>query len=210
MSIHHLAVPHRRNRLTQRNLIGFVIVLGLSAPVIASYLTEHQWWLEMQKVPTWISVMLYTILPVVVATLLTFAVLVAFHGRGMKFAGRRLREQERHANLSAAIGLLVAPGFAGIGIPSAVWILSVPPTFCSMLHAFGPALAVWASVVDWLQPAGGNSKTTWQNSSKANSRSVLSAGEACGRVSAGLCAPLLLKGKGPRRELDAIEAEVRR
>ena len=46
----------------------------------------------MNQVATWIDIMVYAVASSPVATLLTFAVLFAAHGRGMKFAGMRLRE----------------------------------------------------------------------------------------------------------------------
>jgi hypothetical protein len=66
-----------------------LILLG--APILASFVIEYQWWREMKQIPTWIDIMLYTVSPVAVATLLSFGVLFVAHGRGMKFAGMRLR-----------------------------------------------------------------------------------------------------------------------
>ena len=115
MSSSHLTLPPMRGRRVQRRLIGLAIVMVLillGAPIFASYVIEYQWWREMKQVPTWIDIMLYTLSPVAVATLLTFGVLFAAHGRGVKFAGVRLKEHSRYAKLSAAVLLLIAIGLA--------------------------------------------------------------------------------------------------
>src|SRR5512134_821085 len=95
----------------RRSLLGLAIVMGLmllGAPIVASYAIEFQWWREMKQVPTWIDIMVYTLLPVAVATLLTFGILFAAHQRGMKFAGMRLKDHAGYAKLSAAALLLIS------------------------------------------------------------------------------------------------------
>ena len=105
-----LTAPPTPGRV-RRSLVGVAIVVVLillGAPIAASYVIEFQWWREMKKVPTWIEIMVYTLSPLAVATLLTFGILFAAHERGMKFAGMRLRDHSRYAKLSAAALLLIA------------------------------------------------------------------------------------------------------
>ena len=134
----------------------------------------------MNQVPTWIDMMVYTLLPVAVATLLTFGVLFAAHERGMKFAGMRLREHSRYAKFSAAVLLLIAivlavgaidtwtvvRYFGGwnlpveatawrdsvFGLPLGFYLFDLP--FYALLRGFVLVLAVAAGVVYWLTARG--------------------------------------------------------
>jgi hypothetical protein len=119
MSRFQLRAPRMRRLRLRRILFVFAIgmaVMLLGAPVIASYVIEYQWWREMKQVPTWIGMMVYTLSPVTVATLLTFGVLFVAHARGMKFAGMRLGEHSRYVKLSAAVMLLIATFLAAAAI----------------------------------------------------------------------------------------------
>jgi uncharacterized membrane protein (UPF0182 family) len=103
----------------RRSLLGLAIVVVLillGAPIVASYAIEFQWWREMKQVPTWIDIMVYTLSPLAVATLLTFGILFAAHERGMKFDGMRLRDHARYTKLSAAALLLISIALAASAI----------------------------------------------------------------------------------------------
>ena len=183
MSSYQLTGPRTRGPRLRRSLFGFAIVVGLillGAPIVASYVIEYQWWREMKQVPTWIDMMLYTLSPVAVATLLTFGVLFAAHARGMKFAGIRLREHSRYAKLSAAVLLLIAIVLAAgaidtwtvvryfggwnlpveatawrdsvFGLPLGFYLFDLP--FYALLRGFVLVLAVAAGVVYWLTARG--------------------------------------------------------
>ncbi len=173
----------RWDRGRRPGLLGVVIVTVLvliGAPIIASYVIEYQWWREMNQVPTWLDIMLYTLSPVAVATLLTFIVLFTAHGRGMKFAGMRLLDHSRYAKLAAAvllfISLVLAAGaidtwtvvryFGGwnlpleatawrdsvFGRPLGFYLFDLP--FYGLLRDFVLALAVGAGLVYWLTARG--------------------------------------------------------
>ena len=115
MSIHQVTAlrftaPSKPGHV-RRSLLGLavaVVLILFCAPIVASYVIEFQWWREMKQVPTWIDIMVYTLSPVAVATMLTFGILFAAHARGMKFAGIRLKDHSRYAKLSAAALLLIA------------------------------------------------------------------------------------------------------
>src|SRR5690349_4361806 len=80
-----------------------VLLVLLGVPIVASYTIEFQWWREMKQVPTWIEIMMYSVAPLTVATLLCFGILSAAHQRGMKFAGMRLQDHAGYAKLSVAV-----------------------------------------------------------------------------------------------------------
>jgi len=183
MSSYHLTAPTMQDVRVRRSLLGLaiaVVLLLLGAPIVASYVLEYQWWREMKQVPTWIDIMLYTLSPIAVATLLTFGVLLAAHAGGMKFAGVRLGEHPQYTKLSAA-GLLViaivlaARGidtwtvvryFGGwnlpveakawrdtvFGLPLGFYLFDLP--FYALLQGFVLVLAVAAGVVYWLTARG--------------------------------------------------------
>ena len=183
MSSYHLPAPQMRNRRLRRSLLVLaivVVVILLGAPIIASYVIEYKWWQEMDQVRTWIDMMLYTLSPLAVATLLTFGVLFAAHGRGMKFAGMRLTEHARYAKLSAAVLLLIAIVLAAgaidtwtvvryfggwnlpveatewrdsvFGLPLGFYLFDLP--LYTLLQGFVLVLAVVAGVVYWLTARG--------------------------------------------------------
>lgn len=166
-----------------RTFFGFAIVMVLvliGARFVASYVIEYQWWREMKQVPTWLEMMVYTLLPLVVTTLLTFGILFAAHERGMRFAGIRLRNRSRYTILSAIallfIGILVAAAstdtwttvryFGGrnlttesnawrdpvFSLPLGFYLFDLP--FYSQLRGLVTALAVVSGVVYWLTARG--------------------------------------------------------
>lgn len=177
-----LTAPPKPGR-PRRILFGFamvVLLILLGAPIVASYAIEFQWWREMKQVPTWIDIMVYTLLPVAVATLLTFGILFAAHQRGMKFAGMRLKDHAGYAKLSAAalllISIVIAAGaidtwtvvryFGGrnvpveatawrdsiFGLPLGFYLFDLP--FYTLLRRFVVVLAVAAGLVYWLTARG--------------------------------------------------------
>lgn len=110
------SAPHVGRR---RTVVGFAIVVAvvlLAAPLIASYVIEYQWWREMKQVPTWIEIMVYILSPLVVATVLTFGVLLIAHARGMRLAGIQLREHAPYVRLSSAVLLLIAVALSASAI----------------------------------------------------------------------------------------------
>jgi uncharacterized membrane protein (UPF0182 family) len=181
MSRDQLTAPPMRGRVRRRLLVlSIVMVLILvGAPIVASYVVEYRWWREMNQVATWIDIMAYTLLPVAMATLLTFGVLFVAQGRGMKFAGTSLREHSRYAKLSAVllfIAIVLAVGAidtwtvvryfgawnlpvepsAGrdsvFGLPLGFYLFDLP--FYALLRRFVQVLAVAAGVVYWLTARG--------------------------------------------------------
>ena len=201
MSSHHLTAPQMRDRRVRRSLLGLAIVMALillGARTIAYYVIEYKWWQEMDQVRTWIDIILYTLLPVVVVTLLTFGILFTAHERGMKFAGMRLREHTRYSMLSAVVLLLIAIVLAAgtidtwtvvryfggrnlpaeatdwrdsvFGLPLGFYLFDLP--FYSLLRGYVMVLAVAVGVVYWLTARGWQMRDRIEGLQKAGQLNV--------------------------------------
>jgi len=79
-----LGSPRGQGRLTV--LVLLVLVLLVSARTIASFIIDYAWWSQLGQLTTWISILLYRVTPVIVASLLTFAMLLVAHARALHFA----------------------------------------------------------------------------------------------------------------------------
>lgn len=108
MAIHEM--PTQRTAGPPRMLFVILALFALIffARSIAQLVVEYQWWREMGQIETWESIILYSVAPVALATLLTFAVLWAVHARAMKFAGTGLSEHPAYARLSTIVLLVVS------------------------------------------------------------------------------------------------------
>ncbi len=114
-------------------LIVIALVILFGARSFASYVIEIEWWKELGQFNTWVSMLLYSSMPMLAATLLAFAVLWMAHARALRFAGTSLREHSLYMRISTLallfIGYLIAEGsidtwtvvrFAGSrGLPAA-------------------------------------------------------------------------------------------
>ncbi|MFN7937443.1 MAG: UPF0182 family protein [Bryobacteraceae bacterium] len=74
----------------------------------AEWVLEYEWWREMRQFETLVSMILYGVVPSMVAVLLTFVVLWVAHARAMKAAGHGLGRFPGYAKLATLILLVVA------------------------------------------------------------------------------------------------------
>jgi uncharacterized membrane protein (UPF0182 family) len=153
-----------------------LILLLIGARSIANYAIEIAWWKELGQFDTWVSMLTYSVAPLVGATLLAFAVLWIAHARALKFAGTSLREHPVYARLSTlvllALGYLVAASsidtwtvirFAGArGLPAAAtawhdavfqkplsfYLFDLP--FYDLLRGYVLGLVIVAILVYWV------------------------------------------------------------
>ncbi len=88
-------------------IVAFFVLVAV-ARFAASYVIEYQWWKEMDQVPTWIDLLIYSIAPVIAGTLIAFLALWTAHARGLKFAGTRLGDNRLYALASTLVALLLA------------------------------------------------------------------------------------------------------
>src|SRR5689334_18372888 len=104
----HYQIERGRRPLSSAALITAVIVfvlLLIGARSMANYAIEIAWWKELGQFDTWLSMLTYSVAPLIGATLVAFAVLWVAHARALKFAGTSLRDHRGYARLSV-LGLL--------------------------------------------------------------------------------------------------------
>ncbi len=159
-------------------LIGLaILVFALLAGSrwAASLLIEYSWWNEIGQVHTWIDLYAYSTLPVAVACMLAWFVLLIAHSRGVKFAGGQVSDYPLYSRLSSVVllGLSFFVADAGIdnwtvlrfagsralrgvenfhdpvfGMPSTFYLFDLP--FWDDLRGFLFALVIVAILVYWL------------------------------------------------------------
>ncbi|HWB85226.1 MAG TPA: UPF0182 family protein [Bryobacteraceae bacterium] len=158
------------------SLIIVLIILFLGARSIASYIIEVEWWKELGQFRTFLSMLTYSIAPVLAATVLAFLVLWVAHARALKFAGTALSEHRVYARIAAlallAVSFLVAvssidtwtvvrfAGSRGMHLPAGPWhdaVFGKPLSFYLfdlpfylMLRSYLLALVILCILVYWL------------------------------------------------------------
>ena len=174
------SLPGPRRRFGLTAVLILLALLFMGARTIASYVIEYQWWKEVEQVPTWIDMLIYSATPVVLAAILAFLVLFTAHAGGLRFAGRRLGLHRLYAAISTALLLLVAGFLAAssidtwtvvryfggrnlpveatawrdaiFGRPLGFYLFDLP--FYSLLWKYVLALGVATIVVYWLTARG--------------------------------------------------------
>ncbi len=165
----------RASRLGLASVLIALVILLLGARTIATYTIEYQWWKEMGQVVTWFSMLSYGIVPLVLATIVAFAVLFTAHARALKFAGVRLRDERQYFRIttlallaisyvvsSATINTWTVVRFAGsrnltaastwsdpvFNQPLSFYLFDLP--FLSMLRGYVVALAILSILIYWV------------------------------------------------------------
>ncbi|MBZ5724607.1 MAG: UPF0182 family protein [Acidobacteriia bacterium] len=164
------------SRATRITLLVILALLLLGARSLASYAIEVAWWKELGQFRTWLSMLYYSVAPVLLATLLAFAVLWLTHARALHFAQTSLREHRIYARISALVllllGYLIAAastdtwtvvrfagsrGLAGaaggwhdavFNRPLSFYLFDLP--FYGMLRGYVLALVIVAIVLYWI------------------------------------------------------------
>lgn len=161
-------------------LILLLLVLLVSARTIASFVIEFQWWKEMGQLTTWISMLAYRVTPVVVASLLAWAVLLLAHSRALRFAGVSRVGNRWYGRIAVLVtlglGIFVASSavetwtvvrfFGGrnlpveatawqdaiFGLPLGFYLFDLP--FYSVLRGYLLALTLAAAFLYWVAGRG--------------------------------------------------------
>ena len=160
--------------------VAVVLALLLGSRTGAEFVIEYQWWQELGQVETWITLLMYRIFPVTVASLLCWPFLLWAHRSGTAFAGARTADYSIYSKL-VPIALLVAAsvfvgssvdqqkvmaymGSWGVALPADAWsdpvfgnhlpfyLFGVP--FYTMLVRFVFATAVLSALVFWASGRG--------------------------------------------------------
>jgi uncharacterized membrane protein (UPF0182 family) len=113
--IEHGRAP-RSPKVGRIALVVIVLLLLFGAKTIAAYAIEIAWWKELGQFRTWMSMLYYGVTPVLLATVVAFAVLWMTHARALKFANTSLRDHRIYTWLSALALLLVSYMIAGSAI----------------------------------------------------------------------------------------------
>ena len=125
-------------------LVAFVIVLLLgSARGIADFAIEYLWWSEVDQIPTWFSILLYKIVPTVLASLLAWAALLWAHRRGTAFSGADITGFSLYRKIVPVVLLVVAAVFIGSQVES--WVVM----------AFVGSRGIAAGTGHWVDPIFG-------------------------------------------------------
>jgi uncharacterized membrane protein (UPF0182 family) len=68
---------------------------------------DVEWWKELGQLDTWLSMLTYSVAPVIGAMLIAFAILWVTHARALKFAGISQRDYPLYARVSALVLLVI-------------------------------------------------------------------------------------------------------
>ena len=159
--------------------LALFLVLG-SARGIADFAIEFLWWSELDQIPTWFSILLYKIGPLIFASLLAWAALLWAHRRGTSFAGADTSAHSLYRRIVPLVLLVLAvvfidrrsslgsswrsPGSRGIDLSAGQWadpifgkslpfyLFDLP--FLSLLVKYLFTLAFMGAVVFWLSGRG--------------------------------------------------------
>jgi uncharacterized membrane protein (UPF0182 family) len=179
MAHYEIPAPSRR-RIWPVILIVAAILLLIGARTIANYIIEYNWWREMGQVPTWLSLLAYSLSPALLAIAIVFVVLFVAHLLGIRFGGARMSHYPLYAKIATGALLLVAivlgsgaidtwtvvRYFGGrnlaaeantwtdpvFGHPLKFYLFDLP--FYGVLRQFLLTLAIAAAVVYWLTARG--------------------------------------------------------
>ncbi len=131
-------MPSRQLRYLLLALALFVI-LG-SARAIADFAIQYLWWSEVNQIPTWFSILLYKIVPMLLASLLAWAALLWAHRRGVSFAGADTAPYSLYRKVVFLVLLLAAFVLISSRIDS--WIVM----------AYAGSRGIAAGAEHWLDP----------------------------------------------------------
>ncbi len=86
-------------------LAAVVLLLFVGAGWASSRLIEYSWWKEMGQVDTWLDLYAWSAMPVSIATVIAWIVLLITHSRAVRFAGGRTSDYAIYSRV-AMLGLL--------------------------------------------------------------------------------------------------------
>jgi len=172
-----------RPPLPRRNTVVIILVVFLviaGARFVANFAIEYQWWKEMEQVPTWVDMLVYSIAPLTLATLLAFVVFWLAHLAALRFARVSRTGRKTYMLVSTLALLLIAwilasatieswtvvRYFGGRGLPAEAsgwrdtvfglplrfYLFELP--FYNLLRRYLLALAVLAVLIYWAVARG--------------------------------------------------------
>ena len=121
-----------------------VVVLFVALRWLCSWTIDYQWWQEMGQLHTWYSILAYSVIPAIGATIVAFVVFWFAHSLALKQAHVRLREHPLYAKLTAL----------GIFLLAVIVALSALDTWTVVRYFGGRDLGGAATA--WHDPVFGN------------------------------------------------------
>lgn len=134
-------MPPRQLRLLLLAVALFLVLA--SARGIADFAIEYLWWAEVGQIPTWFSILLYKIVPMLLASFLAWLALLWAHRRGVSFAGADTQPYSLYRKGVPVALLLLAVVFIGSQVDS--WVVM----------AFAGSRGIAAGVEHWTDPIFG-------------------------------------------------------
>ncbi len=96
--------------------VAIVLALLLASRTAADFAIQYQWWQELGQVQTWITMLLYRVFPVTIASLLCWPVLLWAHRNGTAFAGASTSDYSIYSKLVPVALLAASAAFVGSSI----------------------------------------------------------------------------------------------
>ncbi|MGB6941474.1 MAG: UPF0182 family protein [Bryobacteraceae bacterium] len=143
-SFRHRQIPGRQARGGCLWYAIVAIVLFVALRWLCTWTIDYQWWKEMGQLHTWYSILAYSVIPAIGATILAFAVFWIAHSLALQKAHVRLREHPLYAKLTAL----------GIFLLAVIVALSTLDTWTVVRYFGGRDLGGAATA--WRDPAFGN------------------------------------------------------
>ena len=97
-------------------IIALVVILLGGSRTIAEFVIEFQWWKELGQLETWVDMLIYQVLPAVLATVLGFIALLWAHRRGLGFAGVPAGAYKAYSRIVPVALFLFAALFIGSNV----------------------------------------------------------------------------------------------
>jgi hypothetical protein len=89
-------------------LIAIIVLLFILIRIASSWVIDYEWWSEMGQFETWVTMMLYSVTPAALATIIAFLAFWIAHARALRFAGMRLGRYPIYARISTVVLFVLA------------------------------------------------------------------------------------------------------
>lgn len=99
-------------------LIALAVILLAGSRTIANFVIDYQWWKELGQTETWVSLLVYQILPAVAASLIAWVVMFWAHRGGVQFAGAPVGRYRWYSRIVPIALLVPAVVFIGSSVDS--------------------------------------------------------------------------------------------
>ena len=99
-------------------LIALAVLLLAGSRTFANFVIEYQWWRELGQTQTWVSLLIYQILPAVAASVIAWAVMLWAHRGGVQFAAAPVARYRWYSKVVPLVLVVPAVVFIGSSVDS--------------------------------------------------------------------------------------------